>query len=262
MCSANETCVAGECVCDVGLTQCGAGCVDLTTDRDHCGACGYGCEHGCVAGTCECPAGEALCDPAPGGGRSRCVEVASEATGCGACGVACLSDAGCNAGVCEAVAGGAVAYGASGAYTVSSPLRAGFAHVASTGASVLHIPFYGADVHRYEGTTRTPSFATVYAGVSLRQHLVSVGADLSHRWETRASTGHEAALAVDAAGDVYLAGRYDDGAVIGVTPFTVAAGAIGGIVAKLDGATGALLWSKTITDETPAASPPAPAAAT
>ncbi len=243
-CWPNATCVAGECVCDPGYTVCNSACIDVTSHPNHCGSCGVRCEHECVAGTCACPAGESLClDPFS---ATHCAALDSDPYDCGACHFACMTDSGCSAGVCGALTGGAVTYAARGLSTVSSPLRAGFAHLASTGASVLHIPFYGYEVRRYEGATSTLSFGTLCANC-LQQHLVSVGADLSHRWATRASTGYEAALAFDAAGDVYLAGRYLNGAMIGTTSFAHPSGSMGGILAKLDGATGALLWSRTMT---------------
>ncbi|MEB2311265.1 MAG: hypothetical protein OZ921_01735 [Sorangiineae bacterium] len=35
-----RTCVSGVCVCDAGKSDCGQpGCVDLTTNEKHCGAC-------------------------------------------------------------------------------------------------------------------------------------------------------------------------------------------------------------------------------
>ena len=45
---------AGDDACAEGLTPCGSLCVDLMTDRNHCGACGQPCRRGeiCVDGTC------------------------------------------------------------------------------------------------------------------------------------------------------------------------------------------------------------------
>ena len=46
--------------CAVGRTLCGAGCVNLLSHPDHCGACGTACSAGevCVGGQCTgaCPA--------------------------------------------------------------------------------------------------------------------------------------------------------------------------------------------------------------
>lgn len=246
-CPDDATCVAGECVCDSGYSRCGDRCVDLTRDPDHCGACFNGCELDCVAGACACPAGESLCEGSPD--DTYCAALDTELSNCGACGVVCMRDSSCAAGACGALTHGAVTYGASrtGA-AASSPPRAGFAHARATGVSFLRIPFYGEEVRRYEGNRSTDSFMTASSPtlppLALQQHVVAVGPDLSHRWQTRASTGDDSALAVDAAGDVYLAGRFDGGAVIGTTTLDAFAG--GGVVAKLDGATGALVWSRTM----------------
>lgn len=43
----------GDC-CPIGWVDCGAGCVDLETNSEHCGACGSSCGGGaCVGGACE-----------------------------------------------------------------------------------------------------------------------------------------------------------------------------------------------------------------
>jgi len=52
--------------CPAPLTKCGAVCVDLSRDRDNCGACGSYCGDpamACVSGTCiwNCPAGQVPC---------------------------------------------------------------------------------------------------------------------------------------------------------------------------------------------------------
>ncbi|HEY8432812.1 MAG TPA: hypothetical protein VIL20_30785, partial [Sandaracinaceae bacterium] len=40
--------------CEEGLTLCGTACVDLRTDRSHCGGCGMACgtDELCQGGTC------------------------------------------------------------------------------------------------------------------------------------------------------------------------------------------------------------------
>jgi len=67
ICPENEFCVGGNCACQGpnGVQLCdddqiccgdGAGCRDLTNDRQHCGACGVACGTGevCENGTCVC----------------------------------------------------------------------------------------------------------------------------------------------------------------------------------------------------------------
>ncbi|MCC6527136.1 MAG: hypothetical protein IT373_31095 [Polyangiaceae bacterium] len=54
-CAPYLACLAGACVCaTTGELDCGAGCVDPATDREHCGSCGVACGLGeaCVGGEC------------------------------------------------------------------------------------------------------------------------------------------------------------------------------------------------------------------
>jgi hypothetical protein len=68
-CGDNEECVAGECqcegserVCYPGETCClGGGCVDLETDREHCGGCGDSCEPDETCESSECQCGGDVC---------------------------------------------------------------------------------------------------------------------------------------------------------------------------------------------------------
>lgn len=50
-CARGEVCSAGECTCP---TRCGADCVDVDRDPNHCGGCGIACEpgSGCIDGSC------------------------------------------------------------------------------------------------------------------------------------------------------------------------------------------------------------------
>ena len=82
--------------CDDAETTCGAECVDLFTDLQHCGACDAACAVGsaCSGGECEvCEEGETACD----GG---CTTVDNDAENCGACGNACGDGEVCVDGEC------------------------------------------------------------------------------------------------------------------------------------------------------------------
>ncbi|MEM9074209.1 MAG: MXAN_6577-like cysteine-rich protein, partial [Myxococcota bacterium] len=127
--------------CEGSETRCGAACVDVTTDRNHCGGCGMACAAGdvCTLGVCEacsddlvecagvcrdlqtdsehcgacgvvCAAGSACvagtcetpCEPAQTRCDGVCTDLATDADNCGACGNDCEADESCVLGVCEA----------------------------------------------------------------------------------------------------------------------------------------------------------------
>lgn len=57
------SCEAGFCACALGFEDCGGGCVDLTSDAQHCGGCGRDCDGGsCGASRCQV---EIIVDAAP-----------------------------------------------------------------------------------------------------------------------------------------------------------------------------------------------------
>ncbi len=88
---------------------CDGRCVSLTSDPDHCGACGRRCElpgavTGCMAGACtlaRCVDGFGNCDGSPINGCEAATSI--DVTNCGACGNRCSfanADASCAAGAC------------------------------------------------------------------------------------------------------------------------------------------------------------------
>jgi hypothetical protein len=132
-------CSGGQCVevsCGDGLTYCAAqgnglqpGCYDLSSDRDHCGACDSQCPTtaGCFAGECGLPP----CEPGLTRCAAGCVDLDADPDNCGAC------DNACDSGVCEA---GACALTATQAITQGAATGAGAdetatAQEAATGAS-------------------------------------------------------------------------------------------------------------------------------
>jgi hypothetical protein len=99
--------------CAAGLTRCGNDCVDLATDRNHCGACGEVCPGigglVCAGGVCGCPAGWVDCsEAAPQGTEGYCADLSNNPGNCGACGFACAADQTCANGQCQ---GGSVQCG-------------------------------------------------------------------------------------------------------------------------------------------------------
>ena len=93
--------------CPDGEERCGEECVDLQTNRDHCGACGQVCpDMGglvCADGEYGCPSGWTDCSQAPDateGIDSYCADLDSDPAYCGSCGNACDSGV-CTDGECS-----------------------------------------------------------------------------------------------------------------------------------------------------------------
>jgi len=88
--------------CPSGQTTCGSSCVNLNTDPNNCGQCGYGCPSGgtCSQGTCSasCSGGYLDCDGSTANGCE--VYPYSDDSNCGACGVRCSSGQRCADGRC------------------------------------------------------------------------------------------------------------------------------------------------------------------
>ncbi len=84
--------------CAEGQARCGASCVDLQSDDEHCGSCEKSCEpeQGCVAGQCSL-----IC----GGGATRCgdacVDLQIDSSHCGSCTTICASEQVCAKGLCD-----------------------------------------------------------------------------------------------------------------------------------------------------------------
>lgn len=104
-CDASQRCDPGKgCVtrCAPGSTFCGGGCVDTSSDGNHCGGCNKPCGAGsaCSGGTCStvCASGLTTCG-------ASCVNLAVDRNNCGACGRACPSDATCSGSMCRCPSG-------------------------------------------------------------------------------------------------------------------------------------------------------------
>jgi hypothetical protein len=134
-CPGLQACTKGACSCPADK-QCGDLCVDMQTDKAHCGSCSNACPSGadCVAGQCKCATTATVCseqcvdlntDPmncgicdaqcAPGYScqnkqclctktscKGQCVDIQTDVDNCGGCGNKCLS---CNTGQCGCAGG-------------------------------------------------------------------------------------------------------------------------------------------------------------
>ena len=95
VCSADKTCLDGNCQCLSSQTICNGLCADLQTDVHNCGSCGQACpaDKICVNGTCECKSGQTDCN-------GTCVDPKSDSSNCGKCGSACTGGKSCANGIC------------------------------------------------------------------------------------------------------------------------------------------------------------------
>ena len=92
--------------CPSPQLACGATCVDVQTDRAHCGDCQTVCgsDQTCSAGKCTCAGGASACG-------SSCVNTMTDAAHCGSCDKACGPSQACVAGACTCNGGGQLACG-------------------------------------------------------------------------------------------------------------------------------------------------------
>ncbi len=85
-CQEAGVCEDGECVCEDDDAICDDECVDLDSNRDHCGECDNECgdDEICDDGECaeSCPDDEAMCD-------GECVDIDSDMDHCGECNAEC-----------------------------------------------------------------------------------------------------------------------------------------------------------------------------
>jgi hypothetical protein len=75
-------------------------CVDLTSDKNNCGASGNLCAVGasCVASSCQCPTGQSVCS-------AVCKDLNHDVNNCGTCGNVCAAGKVCAGGTCQCPAG-------------------------------------------------------------------------------------------------------------------------------------------------------------
>lgn len=84
--------------CLDGYQLCGDECVDVESNRDHCGECGNSCSGGgiaCFGGACQCV------DDAYTNCDGACIDTSSSREHCGACGNECAQNEKCADGTCK-----------------------------------------------------------------------------------------------------------------------------------------------------------------
>jgi hypothetical protein len=240
VCTNNRECASGTCQCIDGFSPCSETvCRDLQNDRLNCGECGYRCGVGasCIEGTCECDEpGETRCTQTS---TPYCADLASSTVDCGECGLRCLVSSTCDEGQCGVRGEARSAY-------------VGNTHI-STGNTV-HDPSLAMDPDgHFIVTAEAPSTFYHYSSEHHREHLSSSGyfvlkADPPHtpQWVQRLwHTGSPARVLTDAEGDVYVVGNFrawsitiDDTTI----PGSSNSGRATGLILKLSGEDGSLLW--------------------
>jgi hypothetical protein len=93
-CDDDESAAVG---CPLGSLECDGVCIDVQSDKDHCGSCLLGCGDGLVCIDAECGSGcvaDALfCD-------GECVDVSVDRNNCAGCGNVCSDEEVCTVGGC------------------------------------------------------------------------------------------------------------------------------------------------------------------
>jgi len=73
---------------------CAGSCVDLSSNKNHCGMCNKSCGLGtCVNASCVCPMGTVIC-------ATGCADLTNDAKNCGTCGYTCGQGMVCVSGQC------------------------------------------------------------------------------------------------------------------------------------------------------------------
>jgi hypothetical protein len=269
-CMAPQVCTAGKCDCPAPGHVCLGldGCIDLSSDIQHCGNCGTACDADqiCTDGKCMCGAGKLRCDGVCidvtadpnncgachfscggaqcvgggctcGAGRDDCNPGAafdcratdSDPLACGSCIKKCLPASGCNGGACDAEVQSVVAYGAVDALPTASQL------VADAGGNFFAALSATGD-YRALPSRQTSLWSSDQALIKLDKNAAFV-------W---AVPSNFPILAVAASGsDVWIGIAGDAAIQVGEKSFALAAQHLGlAMLLKLDGTTGAILASE------------------
>ena len=76
---------AGDGACAAPNLTCGAACIAIGHDVDHCGS----CDNKCVGASAQCIGGKCACGPGFDYCAAGCMDIATDTNNCGACGNVC-----------------------------------------------------------------------------------------------------------------------------------------------------------------------------
>jgi hypothetical protein len=92
----------GGATCALGQGCCDGACVNIRTDENNCGGCGFTCSSNQTCDTAKCQPVDAVCEGRTIACGFECVDPQTDRDHCGRCGVACGVTEACSFGVCVA----------------------------------------------------------------------------------------------------------------------------------------------------------------
>jgi outer membrane protein assembly factor BamB len=238
-CAASQVCSAGACsdACIGGSEPCGGGCVDTDSSAAHCGGCDAPCApaDACVGGSCLPACGDGmLCGDA-------CVDTTTASAHCGACDAACLGGRACVDSGCRPYCGADPCASCAPWWSLS----AGSMNTAGNQrAEALVATAAGEVVVAFEYSSSLSIGAEQYPALGIDVAVAWLGPTGNVIWSKRLSgpgDDHATAVAIDAAGNVIVAGNFEGTITVDTVSLT-STGAEDGFVIALAPSSGTPLW--------------------